>query len=339
MQKISLILIACVICTLFSGCYDNEEIDTLATVMAVGIEKQDKQKLYTFYISDAGSFSSESTGDGAKAKCFVQKADDVETATQQLNKKISKKLDFSHLSSIIFSDEVSKAGMNSDIVFFEKYASVRPQTLLAISSVSPTQYLEKLNPSLEVNPEKYFQKVFTDTEKYVTNLRLCDFTNAYYTNTTCLAPVISADIGRDKIEETDSNISQSAVIWKGKNVATLDNNWFLGLMLSDKSVDYNGAEIERTKKPKFDFKLSKSNLKVSINLKVKTDDGFDKKSAEKDAENFLTESARNMLDAVNVRKAVKRLFLLQKKYEEYNFDELIKNAKFNVKFSVVSERS
>ena len=51
MQKISLILIICVICTLFSGCYDNEEIDTLATVMAVGIEKQDKQKLYTLGLS------------------------------------------------------------------------------------------------------------------------------------------------------------------------------------------------------------------------------------------------------------------------------------------------
>ena len=94
-------------------------------------------------------------------------------------------------------------------------------------------------------------------------------------------------------------------------------------------------EIQRTQKPKFDFKLTKSKLKVGITLKVKSDGKLNKKKAKKDAEEFLRNSSKDMLDTINVKQLVKKIFFLQKKNEGYNCAEIIKNAEFNVKFKVV----
>lgn len=320
---------------LFSGCYDNKEIDSLATVMAVGIENEEGERLYTFSVADSGGFTNESKGDGASMKCFKQKAKNLKDATAEVNKQLSKSLGFSHLSAIVFSAECAKEDLSGELSFFENQVSVRPQTMIAISHLKPSDYLEKLSPVLEVNPEKYFQKVFGDSKRYVSYLRLCDFTNAYHTDTTCLAPVITGNSDKKTISEDDIKINSSALIWKGKSIAEIDDNWFLGLVLSDKSVKYDKMEIQRTQKPKFDFKLTKSKLKVGITLKVKSDGKLNKKKAKKDAEEFLRNSSKDMLDTINVKQLVKKIFFLQKKYEGYNWDEIIKNAEFNVKFKVV----
>lgn len=109
---------------LFSGCYDNKEIDSLATVMAVGIENEEGERLYTFSVADSGGFTNESKGDGASMKCFKQKAKNLKDATAEVNKQLSKSLGFSHLSAIVFSAECAKEDLSGELSFFENQVSV-----------------------------------------------------------------------------------------------------------------------------------------------------------------------------------------------------------------------
>ena len=90
-----------------TGCYDNDEIDTLATVMAVGIEDSQNSdtKLYTFAVSS--SLDKESSGDSSSLICYTEEQKSLRDAVDAVDRKISKRLSFSHLSAILFSKSMS----------------------------------------------------------------------------------------------------------------------------------------------------------------------------------------------------------------------------------------
>lgn len=321
-----------------TGCYDNEEIDTLATVMAVGIEVAEASELsrYTFAVADTSGYSSDSKGDGASMKCFSQVSSDIKSAVEHINRKLSKRLSFSHLSAILFSKESAYSDMYDDVSYFEKTASVRPQALIAISDTNPSVYLEKLKPELESNPERYFQNIFQKTKGYVSSLRMCDFTNSYHCGTQTLAPVITAKSQEENISEDKSFVIGSALISKGRFIAEFTDNWVIGLFLGTKTVNYKGIRLKSTKTPDIKINIKDDIAAVDAQLYVKADGELDSKSASADIERFLKSAAVKACDVIDVKSAAKRMFYLQKSYDKYDWEQLLKNAEFDIKVNLVS---
>ncbi len=338
MLKKCMISIVVVSLVALTGCYDSEEIDSLATVMAVGIEKAQASdcRLYTFAIADTGGFSSESKGDGTSMLCFSEEGGDIKSAIDSIDRKLSKRLSFSHLSALIFSKESAGEDMYADVSYFEERAAVRPQTMIAVSDTAPALYLEKLKPSLESNPERYFQNIFQKTKGYVSSLRICDFTNSYHCKTASLAPVITASADGENISEENAFIFGSALISKGKMIAEFTDNWVIGLFLSDKTVFHKGISLKSVKKPKIDIDLNSSSAKVSAELFVETDGEFNPKSASDDMEAFLKSASSKACDAIDVKSLAKRFFFLQKNYDKYDWESVVRNAQFDVNINLVS---
>ena len=211
MRKAMSILLVLVI-IIFSGCYDNRETDTLATVMAVGIDKNEKTgyKVYTFAVADTGGMSGTDSGDGTSLICFFSEGRNADEAIQDMDRRLTKKLSFSHLSAILFSESVAKEGMAEDINHFENEVSVRPQTMIAITDTDAGDYLSKLRPVLESNHEKYFQSLFKTQ-----NTSISDFINALYTNTEALVPIISTSPSKE-YSEMNSFSDTVAVVRNGR---------------------------------------------------------------------------------------------------------------------------
>ena len=327
MKKIFCVVCICVWLTTLIGCYDNNEIDSLATVMAIGIEPlpDEKTKLYTFAVSDNGGYSKDASGDSSGMICYMQKAETPDMAINMLNGKISKKISLSHLSAIIVSE-----GFNicDDMMYFHKQFRVRPHVMLAMSSLSPRIYLEKLNPQLETNPEKYFRRVFQKSETYAASLRLVDFINAYFTDATSLIPVITHDNG-EVVNEDNAYISTSALIYKGTKIAELNNNSFLGLYFSDREVTVSEMVLKSVKKPKVVVDLNKKH--ILINLYVQNASKKAAYNIEKNAEDMLNSWAKKGIDVINVKKIIKKHFLNDEKYKKFNSDNFLEKSVFTVK--------
>ena len=211
MRKTMTIILVFVI-IMFSGCYDNRETDTLATVMAVGIDKSEKDeyKIYTFAVADTGGVSGADSGDGASLICFVSEGRNAHEAIRDMDWKLTKELSFSHLSAILFSESVAKEGMFEDINHFENEVSVRPQTMIAITDTDAGDYLSKLKPVLESNPEKYFQSIFKSK-----NASISDFINAFYTNRESFVPIIKTSPAKE-YSEMNSFADTVAVVHNGR---------------------------------------------------------------------------------------------------------------------------
>ena len=265
MRRVKIIIMIFIISVYLTGCYDNREIDTLATVMAVGIENGDRndEKLYTFALSDTGSLKSKSSGDGTALICCSQSGRDLRSAIFEIDKKISKNLSFSHVSAIIFSQG---AGMYDDLSFFESNSKVRPQVIVALSEISPKKYLEALNPELEANPEKYFRSIFEKSRSYVANMSLRTFTDSYHTGETVVAPVIAGKEKAKELKEEDAAISSAGIIRGARLVQKLSNDAYGGLLFSEKNVRINNIIVRNIKKPRVEVELSQSKIKVKINI-------------------------------------------------------------------------
>ncbi len=335
MKKQLIILFTICSILLFGGCYDNRETDTLATVMAVGIDKSDKtnMKNYTFAVADTGGISGGDKGDGTSLICFSTEGKDVHTAISTLNEKISKELSFSHLSTILFSRDAASEDMHGDVMYFEKKISVRPQTMIAVTDMKAGDYLEGLKPILEVNPEKYFQSVFK--KAYISDMTISDFTNAYHTKTPAVAPVIKISDDAKEYSEKNSYISEAALIYGGKLMAGIEDTWILGLILDSGDVMYKNAVIKSTKKPDISVNMKNGTPVLNAHIYVTSDDEVNWNGMEKDIEDTLTRYAEKACDVLNITELVKKEFLLIKDYEKYDFDKLIKSTKFNITVSAV----
>ena len=283
----------------FTSCYDNRETDTLATVMAVGIDKKDSSdiKTYTFAVADTGGLSEGKKGDSASLVCFSANGENIETAVRDMDKRISKKLSFSHLSCIFFSMNSAGDVMKDDIEYFEKKIAVRPQIMIAVTEIDAGEYLKNLSPVLEVNPEKYFRSVFEKGETYIPAMTISDFTNAYHTDSFAFSPVISVSDGENFTEENTS-VDRVALIFGGKMKMATDDVWLPGLLNSTKEVSWKNQIVRNVKKPQTDIVIRDGKPFVKIKLTVKSEEATDISSLSKDTEEKLLYYAQNGCDSL-----------------------------------------
>ena len=106
MKKIILILL----CFLLCSCKDYAELNKLAIVTAMGIDK--KNDKYEISLLIANSPKADTTSKEGEAKTTVYKAvgKTVAEAIKEINKKSPKELYFSHINVVIISEEIGKEG-------------------------------------------------------------------------------------------------------------------------------------------------------------------------------------------------------------------------------------
>ena len=106
MKKLILVLL----CFLLCSCKDYAELNKLAIVTAMGIDK--KNDKYEISLLIANSPKADTTSKEGEAKTTVYKAvgKTVAEAIKEINKKSPKELYFSHINVVIISEEIGKEG-------------------------------------------------------------------------------------------------------------------------------------------------------------------------------------------------------------------------------------
>ena len=150
----------------FSSSYFSLSMDNLAYVLAIGIDKSDENKLkVSFQFSTASPVAESGSTEKAPSVIDTVEASSLSTAINLMNNYLSKQVNMSHCKVIIFSEELAKEGISSEIYTLINDTQVRPSSNIVITKTDANYYMQKTQPQLENLIAKYYE-IFTDSSEY-----------------------------------------------------------------------------------------------------------------------------------------------------------------------------
>lgn len=181
-KKIFTIFIIFILFSL-SGCYDADEPNNIAYVVALGIDKTDEENIYEYTIQFAkttqisGGSGEEGGKEGSDIVEIVNvKAPTIYSGINVANQSVSKTFTLAHTKLIVISEELAKEGVRNIFDTFGRNSDIRPDIYLSIASGQAKDYLDAVKPIAEVNPVTYYRLIYRPEHGgYVPRTLLRDF--------------------------------------------------------------------------------------------------------------------------------------------------------------------
>jgi spore germination protein KC len=186
-----------------SGWYNEQNIDHLAFVVAIGFDiGTDNNLKLSFQISVPGS-SEESSGSSQSDSSIVTTIEcaTFDSGVNLLNSYLSKESNLSHCKIIVFSEEFASSGLSDTLYTLMNKVEVRPDCSVLVSKCNAEYFLKNSEPVLEKLSARYYEIAPTSSEYtgYTQSITLNDFFSDYTdTFQTCYA--ILGGIGENNIE-------------------------------------------------------------------------------------------------------------------------------------------
>ncbi|MCX7923320.1 MAG: Ger(x)C family spore germination protein [Clostridia bacterium] len=164
-KLICIFLIVSILCGLLSGCYDRREVDELAYVLAIGLDKGKTNKLkitLQIAVPMAIGGGGEGGGDAEKASTIVTlESASMYAGLDLANNFVSKQLNLSHAKVLVVSKELAQeGGIEGFMMALPRGREIRPNMFIAVSRQSAEEYIRAVKPVLEVNPAKFYELNF-----------------------------------------------------------------------------------------------------------------------------------------------------------------------------------
>lgn len=166
----------------FSESYVSHSLTNLAYVLALGIDVGEKAKLkISAQFSKATAFDSGGGSSDSSSQIVMVsgEADSIFSGINLLNSYIGKELNLAHCNVVVFSEELAKNGIGTQIYSLINNEEVRPSTNIVVSKCSAYDYLDNVKPNIEKLTVQYFD-TFSITSRltgYISNLTIGEFYN------------------------------------------------------------------------------------------------------------------------------------------------------------------
>ncbi len=166
-NKIICIFLLTLILLTFTGCSSqNTGIDNYYFVVSLGIDKTENDNLKVSIQIPASSSSSEGSGSSqaSSANIYTVEAKTIDEAFIILDNYLNKKINLSHCSALVFSEELAKQGIKEFIYTLSNNTELRHTCQLVISSTTAYEVLEKVSNSEESFSSKLFDYLTTSSD-------------------------------------------------------------------------------------------------------------------------------------------------------------------------------
>ncbi|MBR2477042.1 MAG: hypothetical protein IKB50_02785 [Clostridia bacterium] len=186
------------------GC-GGREIDDVAYVVAIGIDRMDGNYEFTFAIGNPDSIN----GEGEDPLVFESAVSgDIFTAGDEISARVGQEVNFSHAELLVFSKEIALGGVNTFLDELTRNLDQRPKLIPAVASGSAKETLQGVNSQFEGNPEKYLKKIFEYSASPVsTGIDSRDFL--------CRTKNINTGTALPKITSDDGTTATSMAVFYG----------------------------------------------------------------------------------------------------------------------------
>ena len=241
MKKFVLIIITLFILLISSGCYNYKEINDMAIVSSIGIDKDNKNDKYIVSAQIMNSKESEDSED-SQITVYTKEGDTVHEALRNITLKSPRKLYGNHLSKIVLSEEVAKEGIDNILDIFNRITEVRNEFIITIVKEDKARDVLKVLTTTESIPAEYVKlslKIADKTSGLTYATKLDEFISLYLKKgIDPVVPVLKID-KKEKKGTTINNITTTnpiskiviedlAVTNKGKLETYLKNEEVIG---------------------------------------------------------------------------------------------------------------
>ena len=231
-----------------AGCYDSIEVDEMAYVVSLGIDKGSEGNLIlSFLIAVPISVGvGGEVGDVEKSTTLITvEAPTIFGGVSVVNTLISKRINFSHTKLILLSEELAQEGVEKHINTFVRFREFRPNIFVGISRGKAEEFLKAVKPVLEINPAKFFE-LFMVSYKYTGYNSKSELESFYLKmECTCNQPVAALlDINELK-DSSEFNTVLSGAKKDGSNI--MEGNYKAGEIpiISDTKSSSMGLAVFR----------------------------------------------------------------------------------------------
>ena len=366
MKKFVLIIITLFILLISSGCYNYKEINDMAIVSSIGIDKDNKNDKYIVSAQIMNSKESEDSED-SQITVYTKEGDTVHEALRNITLKSPRKLYGNHLSKIVLSEEVAKEGIDNILDIFNRITEVRNEFIITIVKEDKASDVLKVLTTTESIPAEYVKlslKIADKTSGLTYATKLDEFISLYLKKgIDPVVPVLKIDKKEKKgttiINITTTNpiskivIEDLAVTNKGKLETYLKNEEVIGynflrnqiqkMIIPVKCDDENNYASISILKNKTKSNAAKKDNKYIINFNINSEaiiteynckkDLTDEKvikELEKDTEKKIK---RYIKKSLNKQKETKGKFLGLERIIYLDYPKY-KNEDYSVKYNV-----
>lgn len=158
--------IACVLVIVFSllqtGCWDAREIDELAFVLSIGLDKADNGFKVTAQIASPDTYSKTPSGSGSqKTKPYWIVSSTGKTifeAIRNMSSISSRRIFWSHIKVIVISEQMARGNTLEIFDFFSRNPEIRLRALVAVTPDEAGKIID-IVPETEKDPSLYLEKI------------------------------------------------------------------------------------------------------------------------------------------------------------------------------------
>lgn len=287
MRKIAFVLFL-ILMLLQTGCWNAREINELAFVLSIGLDKAGDGFKVTAQIAKPATYSKAPSGGGIteKGKPFWVVSSTGKTIFEAIRNMASispRRIFWSHIKVIVISEELARSNTLEIFDFFSRNPELRLRTLVAVTPGEAGKVLE-FEPMMEKDPSLHLEKIIEN--KNLTGkaygIMLKDFLEDYLDPD--VGPVTSRII-LDQSEPKPVLKINGAYIFSGNKLAgSLNEEETRGLLWIKNKINdsvmvvncpYDGLPVTlEIKKSKSTFKSNMDNGTPYFTIKVDTSAGL-----------------------------------------------------------------
>jgi len=146
---------------MLAGCADRLEVERLAHVVVMGLDREEENFInVTFQIANpqVGSTDRGQAEKEPATEIVSIKSTDVLTARELANTIIPRQLDFSHLQTMIVSEELARSPeFHETVSSLIRIPEIRREMNIIICRERASTFIEKNKPRMETRPHKYYE--------------------------------------------------------------------------------------------------------------------------------------------------------------------------------------
>lgn len=370
MKKLLLSLLTLLIIFLTSGCYNYKEINQMAIISSIGIDKDETKNEYIVSAQIMNSKESEDSED-SQITVYSRKGKTIHEALRDLTLKSPRRLYGNHLSKIVLSEEVASEGIQNILDIFNRVTEVRNEFVITIVKDDKASDVLKVLTSTETIPAEYVKlslKSADNNSGLTYTTKLDEFVSLYLKKgIDPTVPVLKID-KKSKKGKTVDNITTTdpiskividslAVTNEGKFEAFLKKDEIIGynylrnqiqkMVIPVKCDDNNYASVS-VQSNKTKSKIKKENNKYTVTFyinvnaiiteyncskkltKTKTLESLEKRS-EKKIKSYIKKAINKQKNTKGKFLGIERLIYLD--YPKYKNEDY--NIKYNVNVNIV----
>lgn len=240
----------------FSNSYVSHRIEHLAYVLVLGIDKGEKArlKISTQFINVASS-SSGASSDSSQIVLTSCEANSMFSGLNLLNSYIGKEINLAHCSVVVFSEEIAKEGISSEIYSLINNEEIRSSANIVVTNCKAYDYINNSKPNLENLTSKYFD-TFDITSKltgYFSNITLGDFFNNLSESNSDPIAVLGGLNSTARSEENTSSSNSSEESSSSSNSGNSGN-------INGEASNSNSSSQDVEEQEKQDIETNQNNL-------------------------------------------------------------------------------